>query len=304
MALIFDADSLAYYAAAGAENRYYEAIGFSEEGDPVAHQRFDAKKEADAWAAQFPDSEIERCADPSPPPFAYHTLNARMARLREHCSLYTEGGEHVLLTGERNFRFQVATIKGYKANRTYPKPVLLPECREFLIHQYDAVVVDEREADDECAIIAHRNRAEGKGNDVIIGIDKDLDQIPGLHYNWQRETFYEVSALEGLRWFYRQLCTGDAGDNIPGVAGVGNANKLLDYLDLLSDEEEMYQFVLGLYAESYSSKFCTYQHMAPEAVLLENARLLWMQQWVGQLWVPPTHTDARGNRLWDRLGEF
>lgn len=195
-------------------------------------------------------------------------------------------------------------MKGYKANRKYKKPVLLPECRQFMIDYHGAQVIEGREADDECGIIAYRNAKEGLVQDVIVGIDKDLDMIPGIHYNWQREDFYEVAPLSGIRWFYQQLLMGDTGDNIPGCTGQGKDSKKLVEIEAMTDEVEMYEFVLALYIDSQVKKGCLYADRPAEEIVLEQGRLLWMQQWADQLWVPPTQTDSEGNRLWDRLGEF
>lgn len=305
MALIFDADSLAYFAAAGAENRVYEVVGFDENGDPAAHTRVKYKDEAVEYGLQFASHDIEKVSEPSPPHFAFHTVNMCITKLREATLKWSGEDEFFLLTGADNFRHGIATIQGYKANRTQPKPALLPDCREFLVGRHHAIVIDGREADDECSILAHKRRAEGHTGDVIISIDKDLDMIPGLHYNWQRETYYEISPLQGLRFFYKQCLMGDAGDNIPGCPGIGKENKLLDELDGMRDEVEMYHFVLSQYAARKGSRFDKAPpEMTPEEALLENARLLWMQTEVGQLWVPPTHTDKQGNRLWGRLEEF
>ena len=64
---------------------------------------------------------------------------------------------------------------------------------------------------------------------VICSIDKDLLQVPGLHYNWvhdrseRNDTNGKVSVSEdvGLRKLYQQVLTGDSTDAILGIRGVG-----------------------------------------------------------------------------------
>jgi 5'-3' exonuclease len=65
---------------------------------------------------------------------------------------------------------------------------------------------------------------------IICTIDKDLDQIPGQHYNFVRKEKYNVSEDEGNRFFFYQLLVGDPTDGIKGVPGIGpkKATRLLD----------------------------------------------------------------------------
>ena len=53
----------------------------------------------------------------------------------------------------------------------------------------------------------------------IATLDKDLDGVPGWHYVWKgkREGVFYVTETEADRFFYTQMLTGDATDNIPGL---------------------------------------------------------------------------------------
>src|SRR5574343_1568457 len=81
---------------------------------------------------------------------------------------------------------------------------------------------------------------------IIVTLDKDLDMIPGLHYNWVKNTIYDVNEDEALRFFYKQLLIGDTSDNIVGIRGIGpvKAKTLIDHLET---EEEMLDVVSSLY---------------------------------------------------------
>ena len=144
----------------------------------------------------------------------------------------------MFLTGKNNFRKRINPQ--YKANRkdTIP-PIYLQQCRDFLIQEWNAEVSEGCEADDELGI------AQGEST-ILCTLDKDLDMIPGLHYNWMHNNIYEVSELEGLQFFYKQLLIGDRSDNIFGVDGIGKvkAAKLIDHL---TTEEEMFSTVKKLY---------------------------------------------------------
>lgn len=164
------------------------------------------------------------------------------------------------LTGRNNFRKRINLE--YKANRkdTIP-PIYLQQCRDFLIKEWNAEVSEGCEADD---MLGENQDQEGYlithgGDDafyktVICTLDKDLDMVPGLHYNWVKNEIYTVSPLEGLRHLYKQALIGDRSDNIQGVAGIGPV-KAARIIDSLETEEEMYETVRQLYQDD--ERLCT-----------------------------------------------
>src|SRR5712664_3584833 len=81
---------------------------------------------------------------------------------------------------------------------------------------------------------------------VICSLDKDLDQIPGKHYNWRRDEHYFIEPIDGLRLFYRQLLMGDRTDNIFGVKGIGEV-KSARIINDLENEEDMFLAVQAMY---------------------------------------------------------
>jgi 5'-3' exonuclease len=107
---------------------------------------------------------------------------------------------------------------------------------------------------------------------IICSIDKDLLQIPGRHFNFVKGTSQEVSELEGLRHFYKQLLIGDTSDNVFCVRGIGpvKAGKLLDHIN---DPSLMYEIV--------SSQYDSIDRMHM------NAKVLWIRQKENQIWEPP-----------------
>ena len=129
----------------------------------------------------------------------------------------------------KNFRYDLHP--DYKGTR----PELESEMKENLnyLHEYalslGAVPArDGWETDDEVAEWTREAYNEGM-NYVIAHIDKDLDMLPGQHYNYNKDTFYDVDLDGALMHFYTQLLVGDTSDNIPGVRGIGpvKAAKLL-----------------------------------------------------------------------------
>lgn len=85
------------------------------------------------------------------------------------------------------------------------------------------------EADDTVASWVKDAWNEGL-NYVIAHIDKDLDMLPGQHYNYNKVEHYAVSIPDAQRNFFNQLLMGDSADGIPGAPGIGKvkAAKLLD----------------------------------------------------------------------------
>ena len=172
------------------------------------------------------------------------------------------------LTGSGNFRKDLATIKVYKGQRP-PKPEHLPATRDQLVQQWGAEIVEGQEADDAIGIKA----TDLKGDCTIVSIDKDLLMIPGTHYNFVKKEWTEVSQEKGDYFFYKQLLTGDQVDNIQGVPGIGPKKAEKAY-EGCTTVQEMYAKALEMYKGDADA-------------LLENARLLWLRRYEGEMWEPP-----------------
>lgn len=205
----------------------------------------------------------------------------------------------VLLTGPGNFREGVATVAGYKANRTEDKPYWYQQIRNYLTEYWDAQVIEGREADDECSIECKKDPE----HTVIATIDKDLDQVPGWHYNYgtSEKCWYRVDPVEAELFFYKQVLMGDSTDNIPGCYKIGRtrANRIIDelYAEYGMDHGKIWSAILATYDNSITQygEACPYYHKAcdegVEAVVIEMARLVKMQDYLGQLWTPHDRPD-------------
>lgn len=130
--------------------------------------------------------------------------------------------------GKGNFRKDLSP--DYKSHR----PELDKKVRDKLnyLHKYavskGAIQADGMEADDLVSIWAYE-ALDNKEDYVICGIDKDLLQIPGHHYNYGKDTWQLINEEEALHNLYLQCLTGDSADNIPGLKGIGpkKAEKIL-----------------------------------------------------------------------------
>ena len=182
------------------------------------------------------------------------------------------------LGGTNNFRYDIAP--DYKANRDgMPKPVHLQALTDYAIRK-GAIVPDGYEADDSVAIRAWEHLNAGT-NFVIAGIDKDLRQIPGWHYNYGKgNPPFEIDPTTAEFNFYVQLLMGDSSDNIPGIKGVGikTAEKLLA---TCNDERDMYKVCVDKWTELTSWGDDTISEMR------KSAALLYLLRSPDDKWEPP-----------------
>jgi len=174
------------------------------------------------------------------------------------CSSYS-----LFVSGTGNFRKEIDHT--YKENRkNKPEPKYREMLRQHLIKEWGAFECNGYEADDGCGI-----HQESDGSTIICGIDKDLLQIPGLHYQWpiirkgvvQRPAlFHNISVEQGWRNLFAQVLTGDTSDNIRGVPGIG-PKKATSILAECKTEEEMYNVCLEQYINSGVGKEIFDKHL-------------------------------------------
>jgi len=157
------------------------------------------------------------------------------------------------ITGKTNFRFEIATTVPYKGNRKdAPKPKHYDALRNHLM-KLGAKMSENEEADDAVGI------ASTEGNYWIVHVDKDLDQLPGWHYNPVKDEEYYVTEFEGLYSFYKILkdCT---------------------------TEKELYEACIKAY-DSNTDR------------VLENGKLLWLRRKANQMWQPPLNLQDQSGTL-------
>lgn len=174
----------------------------------------------------------------------------------------------VFLQGSGNYRDRIATIQPYKGNRDPSKrPRYFDEIRTYLLDYWGAELVNKMETDDACGITQWKHRDKST---CIVTIDKDLDMIPGWHYNYVKKEMYWVDLATANKKFWTQVLTGDTTDNIRGIPKVGikTAEKLLSNVESWVDMH-------GVVREAYARAGITDEFH-------ENATLLWIQRepWV------------------------
>ena len=186
---------------------------------------------------------------------------ARAEDLIDQILVNTDATEyHLYLTGKDNFRYSI--YPEYKAHRPKEKPFWLEKCRQYLIANYNAEVINGEEADDALGIAQ-------TDDTIICSIDKDLLMIPGMHYNFVKDEFIEVDHYSGMKHFYMQCLTGDRADNIKGIEGIG-PKKAERILAECYTEQQYFNAVRDAYSN--------------DEEFLMNGRVLWIRRKPNEDW--------------------
>lgn len=236
---LVDLDGMIYACGAIAEKVYYVVDGV----------RFDYKKEANAYCEEreLDKGDIDKDVDVQPASNAINALKMTVeACVRDSgCDV---GELYLSPEGNANFRFEI--YPEYKANRKNAhKPAHYKALRNFAVKHMGAVVCDNIEADDMLNIRANELTAAGK-EWCVVTVDKDLNQIPGMHYDWRKKKLFDVTAEEARYCLYYQVLVGDSVDNIGGCPQIGPA-KAAKALKHAEDDEEMLEVCKWLYLQAY-----------------------------------------------------
>ena len=184
----------------------------------------------------------------------------RVEELMDNILTKTNSDEYkAYLSSATNFRKTI--YPEYKANRKGEKPRHLADLKDYAINKLNAEISPEGlEADDMLGI----DQDKQTNTTTICTLDKDLLQIPGLHFSWEinganwnkPDTWIEQTELEGMRFLYEQAIKGDTTDNIKGIPGKGKvfAKKVLEKAE---SEKEMFDIVRNLYSNDEEFKMNT-----------------------------------------------
>lgn len=221
------------------------------------------------------NGSLYKCIKPQPESYARQVLFSMINRIVKMCPA-DEYRYYVSDNETLNFRLKVAVTQPYKGNRVAKRPAHYEFLRNLVIDTYAPIILPCVEGDDAIGIDA----CAIKDKTIIASIDKDLDMLPGWHFNLVSEKLYftedpgELYLTKnrkkvfggGLKWFYAQMLLGDTSDHIPGVPGYGPV-KAYGALQPLKNEQEFFEEVYSIYQDkSISHRF------------LEVADLLWIQR--------------------------
>lgn len=131
----------------------------------------------------------------------------------------------------------------YKQHRDdFKSPDSMSVAIETIYSLAETRCVDRLEADDLIGMLVSSGRAIG------VTVDKDLRQVPGWHWNPDKEPEpVQVSQEDADFYFYQQWMTGDTTDNIWGLWKVGpaKAKKVLS----ATPKEDWDQVIMTMYQE-------------------------------------------------------
>lgn len=253
--LLVDGDVVRYRCGFAAQKtRYAVAV---DPGDPAegrdAAQIFENAKEANAFMKEhdIPRSARTSFAEVEPVENALHSVKIMMQRIQEK---YPDAELEVYFSCPTPDNWRTQIYSQYKANRPDRRPEHDAAIREYMESRYDVRREPDLEADDAISIRARALTSAGD-TPIVATIDKDMDQIPGLHYNFVKDEEYDIDPEYGDFILQIQCIAGDSTDNIPGIPGMGvaKARKALgegDAWDVYSgfyenDDMAMYHFLLN-----------------------------------------------------------
>lgn len=306
MRLLIDGDYLIYNSGFAGEHNFYCVT--SGHDDPYLTRTFKDKTSAnaqmEAWLKEgFDNAIIWHRTELEPIEYVLHTVKKQLETMVRKTAQRTKTKEDALdvelyLTGSGNYRERVATIAPYKGNRDpRHKPVYMRQVQEYLRNVWSATTIFGIEADDEVSIC----QSEDRDAVCVAGIDKDLLQVPGLHYV-PKKGFKNIGERSGILRFYWQVLHGDTTDNINGCYKLGKAGALkivkrvaaetdssVDSLDAVLWLETLNQYKKSM--EKYGDDI--YGGLTYEEAARENAILVYMLRerpkdyFRPTLWEPP-----------------
>jgi hypothetical protein len=225
MFILIDGDVLVYSCGFASQKNAY-TVG--------KEQVFQYKKDAKVYAKTrgFSDEDIVKTIHAEPVSHALQNVKQTLLKIAEDCDSH-DGT--IYLSGKGNYREEIAVTHPYKGTRDPDhKPVHYQAIKDYLVKHWDAEVVDGMEADDAMGIAqikamksfdpdpTYWDQPVFNNETCICTIDKDLDMIPGWHYNIRKGNKYFVNLEEADYFFHKQMLTGDNADNIKGIYGVGD----------------------------------------------------------------------------------
>lgn len=150
------------------------------------------------------------------------------------------------------FRAHIAVEKEYKGTRKddpsfYEGKIEdMAETVRVVMNSHPTLIFNDLEADDILCFLQTKDT-------FIYSNDKDLKQIPGTHYDFDKRNLVDISEEEAFRNLCYQMIVGDTVDCIPGLRGYGpkKAQAIMDKTltkQLLNRILIEYQIVNGLTA--------------------------------------------------------
>lgn len=292
-----DGDSIVYRAGFAAQRDRHTIVD-KQSGDAMLETT--DKREASAFLRENGHDKYEIISVTEQDPLNFALSNTKSMLEKILNTLEAEEYEIFLSDDAKpTFRDELATILPYKGNRwsnerrakermegrwieyldatehrkePVGRPIYYGEIRSYLFKHYAATLITGEEADDALGY----TQMEDLKNNVIVSNDKDLDQIPGRHFDYTTGMQYDVTKHEADYAFFHQALAGDLQtDNIRGIPGIGEvkAAKILDGC-------------FGSIKKLELAAYAAYEKAGIPEQFLENARLVRIRRKRNEMWSP------------------
>lgn len=137
---------------------------------------------------------------------------------------------YIFIKGKNNFRKEL--FPEYKANRPTPNPIIHNLYEYFKIaHQ----AIESHDAESEDYVYTVSKKIDNNG--IILSIDHDTDEIPGIHYNYKKNIWRKITLEQARMSKYQKLIVSESGDNVNLAKGLGVKHFEKFYNSSMTDEQ-------------------------------------------------------------------
>ncbi len=190
--------------------------------------------------------------------------------------------------GRKSFPYTMVDAN-YKGNRTLEGiPYGLGGLKDYFVNKHPDKAFDNYDWEADHIVVCKKRDNPGKY--ILCAVDKDVYlALEGRHFNYYQSTLYSipmkwvtVTEDEAMRRYYIQTLTGDTGDNVIGLFGIGEV-KAKKALISCNNPAECWEATKNMYI----------LHNRDEVDAITNMRLVDMRQlelvdgeYVVKLWDP------------------
>jgi hypothetical protein len=238
---VIDGDTIAYRTAAACEKRRILAV----HKETLEETKFNNVTEFRQWLAadgNFTEDQFTVTASQvaQPPENAFHVIKQTINSIvrKAKCDSY-----HIVVSGDNNFRLDLPLPTQYKSNRSASvRPLLLDDCKRYLIKKHNAEISDGVEADDYLVGYAYQGHKDG---DYIVQCspDKDARHGPCWLFDWTTMDAPElITGFGGLELILTPTAkTNVKGEVVNNKSVKGKGRAFLWYQILFGDPVDGYK---------------------------------------------------------------
>lgn len=209
----------------------------------------------------------------------------------EDLAVHLQADDIIICLTDPDYEFRKELYPGYKSNRDpSKKPQALMDIKEWFKSHYRTYQKPGLEADD-CMGILATHPTLIRGEKIIVSEDKDMQTVPGLHYNPAKDKKpRRIKQLDADRFHLWQTIVGDTCDGYPGAYGVGPKSPEAKAVLAARTVKEAWGHVLAAFERSKLPEGTTAEDQA--VLMARLARILRAGDWdfkeqTYRLWKPP-----------------